>query len=306
MGKTMIMFPGQGSQYVGMGKDFYENVEASKKVYETAEAVTGMDVKKLCFEENEQLNITEYTQIAMLATEAAIYAAVADKGVQADVFGGLSLGEYGALIASQVMSMEDAFRVVKYRGKYMQDAYPIGGAMSAVLGLDSETIAKVCEETEGIVSIANYNCPGQIVISGEKDAVEKASLRLKEAGARRVIPLKVSGPFHSALLEDAGKKLKEVLNSADIQSPKTPYFSNVTGGYVKEASKETIVDLLERQVSSSVRWQQAVEQALQDGVTRFIEVGPGHTLSGFMKKINKDKEIQVINIEKLEDLDQVC
>lgn len=185
MSKVVFMFPGQGAQYIGMGKDFYDACEESKAVYELASKVTGLDIAKLCFEENEEINITEYTQIAMLTTEAAIYATLKKGGKEPAACAGLSLGEYGALIASGVMSMEDAFRVVRARGIFMQEAVPTGGAMAAVLGLDAKAIEEVCSNTEGIVSIANYNCPGQIVITGEEAAVEKAGAALKEAGAKR-------------------------------------------------------------------------------------------------------------------------
>ena len=179
MSKVVFMFPGQGAQYIGMGKDFYDACEESKAVYELASKVTGLDIAKLCFEENEEINITEYTQIAMLTTEAAIYAALKKAGKEPAACAGLSLGEYGALIASGVMSMEDAFRVIRARGIFMQEAVPTGGAMAAVLGLDAKAIEEVCSNTEGIVSIANYNCPGQIVITGEEAAVEDVYKRQK-------------------------------------------------------------------------------------------------------------------------------
>lgn len=298
MGKIAFVFPGQGSQYVGMGKDFYDALPACKEVYEVANKATGLDVAALCFEENDKINITEYTQIAMLTTELAILKAVQDKGIKTDVTAGLSLGEYGALYTAGVMGMEDIFKVVRKRGLYMQEAVPTGGAMTAVLGLDNETIEKICKETEGNVSVANYNCPGQTVITGEEGAVAAAAQALSAAGAKRCIPLKVSGPFHSSMLEGAGKKLGEELANATLQPIQIPYLTNVTADYVKDIAE--VKDLLEKQVSSSVRWQQSVERMIADGVDTFIEIGPGKTLSGFLKKINK--EMTAINIEKLEDL----
>lgn len=299
MGKTAFIFPGQGAQYVGMGKDFCERFAQSEEMYKIASRVTGLDVEALCFEENEQLNITEYTQIAMLATEVAMLQAVMNKGLKPDVCAGLSLGEYAAICASGTMSAEDCFKVVRQRGILMQEAYPVGGAMAAVIGMDAEIIEKICAETEGIVSIANYNCPGQIVITGQQDAVERAGEALKAAGCRRVIPLKVSGPFHSALLQEAGAKLREEFKSVTIQNPEIPYVTNVDCSYVTEADR--VMDLCETQVSHSVRWQQTIEKLIADGVDTFVEIGPGKTLTGFVKKVNK--EVKTINIEKVEDLE---
>lgn len=301
MGKTAFIFPGQGSQYIGMGKDFYETIPVCKEMFDLAGKASGLDVAALCFEENDKINITEYTQIAMLAVEVAMLKALEEKGIVPDVSGGLSLGEYGALVASGVMTPEDVFKIVRKRGLYMQEAVPTGGAMTAVLGLDTDVIEKVCEETPGMVSVANYNCPGQTVITGEEAAVNKAAEKLKEAGAKRCVPLKVSGPFHSPMLSGAGEKLGEALAEVEIHDIAVPYLANVTADYVTK--KEDVKDLLVKQVSSSVRWQQSVERMLADGVTTFIEIGPGKTLSGFMRKINRD--VTVLNIEKVEDLEKV-
>ena len=301
MSKVAFVFPGQGAQYVGMGKDFYEQIPVSRKVYTIASEVTGLDLPGLCFKENEQIDITEYTQIAMLATEAAMLAALQEKGVKADVAAGLSLGEYGAILTAGAMSLEDVFRVVRQRGILMQKAVPTGGAMCAVLGMDGEKIAKICEETEGIVSVANYNCPGQIVITGEEGAVATAAEKLKEAGARRCIPLKVSGPFHSEMLKGAGEKLVGVLADVELKEFSMPYITNVTADYVTDISE--IKELLGRQVYSSVRWQQSVERMIADGVDTFIEIGPGRTLTGFLKKINKN--VTGLHIEKVEELEEV-
>ena len=301
MSKVAFVFPGQGAQYVGMGKDFYEQIPVSRKVYTIASEVTGLNLPGLCFKENEQIDITEYTQIAMLATEAAMLAALQEKGVKADVAAGLSLGEYGAILTAGAMSLEDVFRVVRQRGILMQKAVPTGGAMCAVLGMDGEKIAKICEETEGIVSVANYNCPGQIVITGEEGAVAAAAEKLKEAGARRCIPLKVCGPFHSEMLKGAGEKLAGVLVDVELKEFSMPYVTNVTADYVTDISE--IKELLGRQVYSSVRWQQSVERMIADGVDTFIEIGPGRTLTGFLKKINKN--VTGLHIEKVEELEEV-
>ena len=300
MAKRVFMFPGQGSQYIGMGKDFYDNFQTAKQVYEAASETAKLDVAKLCFEDDGsgRLNQTAYTQIAMLTTEAAILAVLSEQGVTADAAAGLSLGEYGAILAAEVMAPEDVFALIKKRGAYMQNAVPTGGAMAAVLGLDAETIREVCEDTFGEVFVANYNCPGQTVITGEADAVDRASAACKEAGAKRVIPLKVSGPFHSPLLQEAGQKLAKALEKTAIAEPKIGYLSNVTADYVTEPEK--IRSLLALQVCHPVCWQQTVERLIADGADEFVEIGPGKSLTGFLRKINRD--VTSVSIDKLEDM----
>ena len=299
MSKTAVIFPGQGAQYCGMGQDVYETTTTGKAIFDMASELLGCSVPELCFEKNDRLDITEYTQAAMVTASIAMMRVLEEtKGVRPDVAAGLSLGEYPALAAAGVMSDADAIRTVRQRGILMQEAVPVGiGAMAAILALDASKIEEVLSGIDD-VSIANYNCPGQIVISGRKEAVEEANAKLLEAGAKRAVMLNVSGPFHSAMLAEAGRKLGQVLAGVTIHTPVIPYVANVTAQYVTKA--EDVRPLLEKQVSSSVRWQQSVEAMLQDGVDTFIEIGPGKTLAGFMRKITRD--VKVINIEKLEDI----
>lgn len=301
MSRIAFIYPGQGAQVCGMGQDFYEQTETGKKVFDLATEILGFSLPELCFEKNDRLDITEYTQAAMVTTSIAMTKVLEENGVKPDVTAGLSLGEYCALYAAGVMSEKDAIATVRQRGILMQEAVPVGqGAMAAVLAMDASAIEEVIADIDG-VQIANYNCPGQIVISGKKEAVETACEKLKETGAKRTIMLNVSGPFHSKMLTGAGEKLGEVLASVEVHKPQIPYVANVTAAYVTEADE--VKPLLTKQVSSSVRWQQSVETMLADGVDTFIEIGPGKTLAGFMRKI--DRSAKVYNVENLEDVQKV-
>ena len=303
MGKTAFIFPGQGAQAVGMGKDVYEKSALAREMFDQASEAVGLDLKALCFEENEDINITEFTQVCLLTTSVAILKEIEARGGKADVAGGLSLGEYCALVANGAMDAIDAAKVVRKRGIYMQEEVPAGeGGMAAILGMEAPQIEEVITAYEK-VQIANYNCPGQIVISGETAQVHEAADALKEAGAKRAVILNVSGPFHSTLLAGAGDKLGKVLDEIEISPMKFPYVANVTGGYVTDVSE--IKPLLVRQLSNSVRWQQCVEAMVADGVDTFYEIGPGKTLAGFNKKIGKalDKELTTVQIATMEDIE---
>ena len=301
MSKIAFMFPGQGAQKAGMGKDFYEQSETARKVIDKATELLDIDMKALCFEENDKLDQTEYTQAALVTVCLAMEHVLRERGLKADVTAGLSLGEYCAIASAGGMSTEDAITTVRKRGILMQNAVPGGkGTMAAVLGMKGEDIEKVVDPIDG-VTIANYNCPGQIVITGWKESVEKASEELKAAGAKRVMPLNVSGPFHSPMLEEAGRELGQVLAGVQLSELEIPYVTNVTAEYVTDISETKA--LLATQVASSVRWQQSVENMIADGVDTFVEIGPGRTLAGFMRKINRD--VKVYNVGTWEDVDKV-
>ena len=302
MSQIAFIFPGQGAQEPGMGKDFYENSASAREVFDQAESLLGLDMKKLCFEENDELNITEYTQIALLTACMAMERVVCEQGVAPQVTAGLSLGEYCAIVSAGGMELSDAMRLVRKRGILMQEAVPAGqGSMAAVLGMDGPSIEKVLEGREG-VWIANYNCPGQIVITGYKAPEEEATKALQEAGAKRVLPLNVSGPFHSPLMQPAGEGLKEIFAGMKMSPLKVPYVTNVTAEYVDDIAQTE--ELLIRQVSSSVRWQQSVEKMIAAGVDTFVEIGPGRTLNGFLRKI--DRQVKGYNIRTWEEMQKVC
>lgn len=301
MSKIVFMFPGQGAQKAGMGKDFYEQSETARAVIDKATELLDIDMKALCFEENDKLDQTEYTQAALVTVCLAMEHVLRERGLKPDVTAGLSLGEYCAIASAGGMTTEDAITTVRKRGILMQNAVPGGkGSMAAVLGLTGEAIETAIENIDG-VSIANYNCPGQIVITGWKESVEKASEVLKEAGAKRVLSLNVSGPFHSPMLEEAGQELGKVLENVELSPLEIPYVTNVTAQYVTDISETK--ELLAKQVASSVRWQQSIENMIADGADIFVEIGPGRTLAGFMRKINRD--VKVYNVAAWEDVDKV-
>ena len=299
MSKIAFLFPGQGAQKAGMGHDFYEKYPSARQVFDQASQWLSLDMKALCFEKNDRLNLTEYTQAALVTTCLAMEKVVEECGLHPDITAGLSLGEYCAIAVSGGMSVKDAIVTVRKRGILMEHAVPAGeGSMAAVIGLDADKIQNAIAGTKA--EIANYNCPGQIVISGQEEAVHLAGETCKASGAKRVVPLKVSGPFHSKMLQGAGEKLKEELKKVEISDSFVPYIANVTADYVTK--KEEVKPLLASQVSSSVRWQQTIERLLADGADEFVEIGPGRTLSGFVKKANRD--VKVSSIDKMEDFIQ--
>ena len=301
MSKIAFIFPGQGAQKAGMGKDFYEQSETARRIIDRASELLDIDMKALCFEENEKLDQTEYTQAALVTVCMAMEKVLEEKGLKPDVTAGLSLGEYCAVASAGAMSTEDAIKTVRKRGILMETAVPKGkGAMAAVLGRENEVVEEIVGKIDG-VTVANYNCPGQIVITGWTEAVDKAEKALKDAGARRVMILNVSGPFHSPMLQKAGEELQKVLEEVELKPLAIPYVTNVTAEYITDSSQTK--ELLSRQVASSVRWQQSMERMIEDGVDTFVEIGPGRTLAGFMKKINK--EVKVRNVSCMEDVEKV-
>lgn len=301
MNKTAFLYPGQGVQTAGMGKDFYENSPQARGVFDKASETLGIDMRELCFEKNDKLDLTEYTQVSLVTTYLAMTAELADRGIAPDMTAGLSLGEYAAITAAGAMTDMQAVKLVRKRGILMQNTVPAGeGAMCAVLALDEKVIEQVLEDMED-VTIANYNCPGQIVITGKADQVEKAKEKLEAAGARRCVPLNVSGPFHSPLLHQAGEELSEEMKHMEFGTLRIPYVTNVTARKVEDS--EHIKPLLARQVYSPVRWMQSMETMLAEGVDTFVEIGPGRTLAGFMKKIAPG--VKVLQVAKWEDAESV-
>ena len=301
MSKIAFIYPGQGAQKAGMGKDFYENSPLARDIYDRASECLELDMRALCFEENDLLDQTEYTQVAMVTTCLAMTAVLNEQGAKADVTAGLSLGEYCAIAEAGAMDLLDAIRLVRVRGQLMQHTVPTGeGAMAAVLGMDADQIDAVVEPIAN-VTVANYNCPGQIVITGGTAGIEQASKVLKEAGAKRIVPLNVSGPFHSPMLRSAGEKLGKELMTVQLGELKIPYVTNVTAEYVTDSSE--IRELLTRQVYSPVRWEQSIRKMIAQGVDTFVEIGPGRTLTGFLRKI--DRNVTVYQVNTWEDAKQI-
>lgn len=296
--KIAFVYPGQGVQKVGMGQDFYEQFPEAKAEIDLAAKVTGIDLTKLLFEENDDINKTEFTQLALVATCSAMTNVIRNKGIEASMAGGLSLGEYAALRANGALEAEDVYKLIRMRGKFMQESSPdVEGGMSAIVGLDLATIEEVCNGIE-CVQPANLNCPGQVVISGEKAAVTKAGEILAEKGARKVVALNVSGAFHSHLMKDAAVNLAKELESVNFNDMKFPYCANANAQIITD--KNQIKDLLIKQVDSPVRWEESVRNMIADGVDLFVEIGPGKTIAGFLKKI--DPTAVCINISTVEDL----
>lgn len=302
MSRIAFIYPGQGAQKAGMGADFYEKAVAARKLYDAAGKALELNMRELCFEENDRLDLTEYTQAALVTTCLAITRVVKDAGIMPEITAGLSLGEYAAIAAAGGIRELDAIRLVRRRGILMQNTVPAGeGAMCAVIGLDTEKLEKMLDGMQD-VTIANYNCPGQIVITGRRAAVEKMEDRLKEAGAKRTVMLNVSGPFHSPLLSEAGEKLEDELAETEFSPLTIPYITNVGAEKIEDISRTR--ELLKRQVSAPVCWMQSMELMISEGVDTFVEIGPGRTLAGFMKKI--DRSVKVHNISSWEDVEKVC
>lgn len=296
-----LLFPGQGSQSLGMGKDIYNDYETYRNIVKKVNEYTGLNLEEITFNSSEEiLNQTKNTQIAILTMSLGILEILKENKVNAEASLGLSLGEYGALIFGQILSLEDGVKIVKKRGEIMQDLCPEGDwAMAAVLGLDEKTVNEVCEgATQGFISAANYNCPGQIVISGERIALEEITENLKAKGAKRVIELNTAGPFHTKMLKDASIKLREELENILINNSKKAVIKNIDGKAYKDS--DDVKDILSKHITNPVRFEDGIKEMLDMGIDTFVEIGPGKTLSGFVKKINKD--VKVLNINDSESL----
>ncbi|MCQ2515295.1 MAG: ACP S-malonyltransferase [Saccharofermentans sp.] len=297
--KIAFVYPGQGAQKIGMAQDFVEQYDYAKEMIKEATEASGVDMEKLLFVENDDINVTEYTQPALVTACMIINKALVDAGVKSDISAGLSLGEYCALVEAGAMTFYDAVRLTRIRGSLMSNTVPAGeGTMAAVIGMDADVIESIIKDFDG-VTMANFNCPGQIVITGKTEGVVAAMPKLQEAGARKVVQLNVSGPFHSPMLKPAGDSLRVELDKAEISDLRIPYVANATAEAVD--NKDSIKDLLQVQVSSPVKWEQTLRLMKDMGVDVFVEIGPGKTIAGFVKKTCP--EIPVINVSTVADVE---
>lgn len=302
MSKIAFLFSGQGAQYLGMGKDLFENMDVCKEVFKQADNALQFSISNMCFQgQEEDLNRTENTQPAILTTSIAALKALESFNIKADITAGLSLGEYSSLVYSGVMSFQEAVVLVKKRGRYMQEAVPEGkGIMAAIMGLNYSDMEKICSDCSylGTVELSNINCPGQVVIGGEVEAVRAACSAAKDKGARKAVELTVSGPFHTSMLKPASEKLEEELKNISINQFAVPVVTNVTGEVIEKV--DDVRPYLKKQVMSTVLFEKSINTMIEFGVDTFIEIGPGRVLSGFVKKVNR--KVLALNVQDMKSL----